>query len=101
MVLNFVIAAIATILVALATKLRANSGFTGVGLISLMGFSELLAAIVGNWTALETSIGAVSRLKSFSEMIKGESQEGEDEIPGEDWPTMGRIEIEVVSAAYG
>ncbi|KAF2429831.1 ABC transporter [Tothia fuscella] len=101
MVLNFVVAAVATILVALATQLRANSGFTGVGLISLMTFSEMLTSIILNWTQLETSISAVSRLKSFSKTVKDENREEEVVRPREWWPETGRIEIEGVSAAYG
>jgi ATP-binding cassette subfamily C (CFTR/MRP) protein 1 len=100
MVLNLVVVAMSAILVTLATQLRTSSGFTGAGLISLMSFSEMLAAIVFSWTQMETSIGAVSRLKSFSETVKDENLEGETERPDEFWPRRGAIEIENVSATY-
>jgi ATP-binding cassette subfamily C (CFTR/MRP) protein 1 len=99
-ILNFSIAAVATILVTLATQLHANSGFTGVGLISLMSFSGILGNMISSWTLLETSLGAVSRLKSFSAMVKGEDLKGETERPAENWPTKGEVEIKNVSATY-
>jgi ATP-binding cassette subfamily C (CFTR/MRP) protein 1 len=100
-ILNLGVATVATILVTLATQLHANSGFTGVGLIALMTFSGILGYFISSWTQLETSLGAVSRLLSFSEMVKGEDLGGETEKPDEEWPTKGGIEIDNVSATYG
>jgi ATP-binding cassette subfamily C (CFTR/MRP) protein 1 len=57
-----------------------------------------LASIVGNWTSLETSMGAVSRLKSFGETVPDENES--QEKPPEDWPQFGAIEINQVSASY-
>jgi hypothetical protein len=50
---------------------------------------------------LETSIGAVSRLKSFGEKVRSESLDGEDVKPPREWPLRGAIEISGVSASYG
>jgi ATP-binding cassette subfamily C (CFTR/MRP) protein 1 len=97
---NCMVAVIATILVCLATKLRASSGLTSVGLISLMSFSDMLASIVRQWTQLETSLGAVSRLKNFSEMAQSENLPGEKNVPPEVWPSKGAIEMRDVSATY-
>jgi len=99
-VLNWVITVLATILVILATQLRSNAGFTSIGLISLMTFSQNLTAIVVNWTQLETSIGAVSRLKSFSEDVRSEDLPGEEDRPSDQWPEQGALEIKNVSASY-
>jgi ATP-binding cassette subfamily C (CFTR/MRP) protein 1 len=99
-VLNWVVAVMATILVALATRLGSNAGITSVALISLMTFSQFLTAIVISWTQLETSIGAVSRLKKFSEDVKNENLTSENDEPPQDWPMHGALEIENVSASY-
>jgi ABC-type multidrug transport system fused ATPase/permease subunit len=99
--LQLVVAVLAVCVVALATQLRSNTAFTGASLISLMGFGERLSVIVRFYTLLETSIGAVSRLKAFSENVKPESKEGEDLVPPKEWPLEGGIEINGVSAAYG
>jgi ATP-binding cassette subfamily C (CFTR/MRP) protein 1 len=101
MALNLMIAGIAVLLVALATQLRASSGFTGVGLMALMSFGEMLSSIVRFWTQFETAIGAVSRLKSLCETIQSESLPEEIVIPPESWPSKGAIEMGSISASYG
>lgn len=100
-VLNVVVAVVAVVVVSLATQLRANRGFTGASLVTIMGFGDILANIVRCYTLLETSIGAVSRLKTFSDTTAPEDREGEDVVPPEEWPSEGLIEIRNVSASYG
>ena len=99
LVLNFVIAGIATLLVFLATYLHASAGFTGVGLVALMTFSEMMASLVRCWTQLETSISAVSRIKQFEETVKSEEMENYQAIP-ESWPTKGEIFMKDVNVSY-
>lgn len=86
--------------VTLATQLRASSGFTGASLVTLMTFGDVLNYIIRWFTQLETSIGAVTRLKNFSQNITPESLDGEDVIPPREWPTRGAIQISRVSASY-
>ncbi|KAL7904487.1 ABC transporter [Trichoderma velutinum] len=101
LVLSIVVALMAIVVVTLATQLQSDSGFTGAGLIALMSFGDELASIVRTYATLETSIGAVSRLKSFSENTKSEHLPGEDDVPPESWPERGIIEVKGVSASYG
>ncbi|KAL1604927.1 hypothetical protein SLS60_004468 [Paraconiothyrium brasiliense] len=50
---------------------------------------------------LETSLGAIARLKTFNETVRPEDKdEHEDVIPSEQWPRTGAVEIKGVSAAY-
>jgi ATP-binding cassette, subfamily C (CFTR/MRP), member 1 len=98
--LQIVVAVIAIILTTLATQLRTNSGFTGASLVTLMQFGEAVTTIIRYYTMLETSIGAVSRLKTFSEKVVPEDLLGEDVVPPEEWPQNGQIEINGVSASY-
>ncbi|KLP15032.1 Uncharacterized protein LW94_11183 [Fusarium fujikuroi] len=81
-------------------RLHSNSGFTGASLITLMSFGESLSGIVIYYTRLETSIGAISRLKTFNVTVKRERKEGEDMIPPENWPQRGSVELNNVSASY-
>jgi ATP-binding cassette subfamily C (CFTR/MRP) protein 1 len=60
----------------------------------------MLASIVRQWTQLETSLGAVSRLKSFNEIVQSEDLPGENNVPPEGWPSRGAIDIKDVSATY-
>lgn len=101
LVLGLIVAVLAVVVITLATQLRANTGFTGASLVTLMYFGATLANIIRSYTLLETSLGAVSRLKSFSEDTKPETLPGEDIIPPESWPQEGRIDIKDVSASYG
>ncbi|KAI1762775.1 P-loop containing nucleoside triphosphate hydrolase protein [Hypoxylon sp. FL1150] len=98
--LQMVVAALAFVVVILATQQRSNTAFTGASLVTLMNFGDSLTIIVRMYTALETSIGAISRLKSFSETVKSESLEGEDIVPPPEWPLRGSIRIDGVSASY-
>lgn len=99
-VLNSVVAVIAVVVVALATQLRSSQGFTGASLVTIMGFGDTLAFIIRCYIQLETSIGAVSRLKTFSETTTPEDLPGEDVIPPESWPERGLVEIHNMSASY-
>ena len=98
--LQLIVAALALVVVTLATQLRSNTAITGASLVTLMSFGESLSYIVTMYTALETSIGAVSRLKRFSETVESENLDGEDVTPPPEWPRNGRIGINGVSASY-
>jgi energy-converting hydrogenase Eha subunit F len=58
---------IAAVLTTLAVRLHSNSSFAGASMYSLMSFGEGLSGIVIYYTRLETSIGAIARLKTFNE----------------------------------
>lgn len=98
--LQMVVATLAVTVVTLATQVRSNTAMTGASLVSLMTFGDVLKYIIRWWTQLETSIGAVSRLKSFGEKVESESLDGEDVKPPREWPLGGAIEISGVSASY-
>jgi ATP-binding cassette subfamily C (CFTR/MRP) protein 1 len=98
--LQLLVAVLAISVVTLATQLRSNTGLTGASLITLMTFGDILNYIISWYTQIETSIGAVSRLKKFSEQVKSERTNGEDFIPPNGWPLCGSIHIKGVSASY-
>ncbi|KAK4174396.1 putative multidrug resistance-associated protein [Triangularia setosa] len=98
--LQLIVAVLAVAVITLSTQMRSNTAFTGASLVTLMIFGEAFSYIITFYTMLETSIGAVSRLKAFGEMVKSENKEGEDLVPPEEWPPMGEIKIEGVSASY-
>lgn len=101
-VIDLLVAALAVLLVALIIKFRdsADAGLVGVALISIMSFNESLTVIILNWTSLEQSLGAISRIKSFVETTHSENLLQEcQEVPAE-WPSDGSITISNISAAY-
>ena len=100
LVLDVVVMVMAGVLTALAVRLHSNSGFTGASLVTLTNFGDNLSGIVIFYTRLETSIGAIARLKTFNENVKSEDRDEEDIVPPEQWPQSGVIELKGVSASY-
>ncbi|ROW01307.1 hypothetical protein VMCG_05930 [Cytospora schulzeri] len=98
--LDSAVAVLATVVVVLSTQVHSNTGFTGASLITFMTFGSSITNLVQTYTQLEISLGAINRLKTFSEKVKPEQQPGEDVIPDESWPYKGKIEIRGVSASY-
>ncbi|KAK9424900.1 putative ABC multidrug transporter [Seiridium unicorne] len=100
--LNFIVGLIAVAVTCFATQVSSSShtGLVGAGLVSLMTLSELVCATVRSWVQLETSLGAVKRLKDF-EGISPEKKHANERQPPDEWPSSGLIEIEGVSAGYG
>jgi ABC-type multidrug transport system fused ATPase/permease subunit len=99
-VLDIVVMILAVLMTTLAVRLHSNAGFTGASMVSLMSFAENLSGIVIYYTRLETSLGAISRLKTFQEDVKPEEQDGEDSVPPKHWPSTGSIQIRDLSATY-
>ena len=99
-VLDIVVMILAVLMTTLAVRLHSNAGFTGASMVSLMSFAENLSGIVIFYTRLETSLGAITRLKSFQEDVKPEDQDGEDFISPKHWPSTGSIQICDLSATY-
>ena len=101
-VLYIVVALLALLVVALATQVKAftNAGLTGASLVTLMSFGAFVSHLISTYTLLETSIGAVSRLREFSEKTSTEGWAGEDIVPDPLWPAFGAINIKEVTASY-
>ena len=99
-VLDLVVALLGILLVGLALRFNMSAGFAGVALINLLSFSVMLINVVRNWTNLEISIGAVSRVKTFSESTEREDQPDETTLPPKDWPSAGKVAIKPVYASY-
>ena len=101
LVLQLLIGATAVILVALAVTVRGSTsgGQVGIALNGILGFNNMLEMMFIFWTTLETSLGAIARIKSTSQNTPVET-EGE-QIPPTQWPTNGDVLLQGVSASYG
>ncbi|TQV93041.1 Vacuolar metal resistance and drug detoxification protein [Cordyceps javanica] len=90
------------VLISLSLRLpRATSdAAVGLAMLSLIGFSSTATGFIQTWTAFETSLGAVRRIKLF---VAGTPQE-KDTLSGpplpENWPAKGQIDFNAVSASY-
>ena len=101
-VLDLLVAAIAIVLVgsAFGFSNTATQGSIGLAMLSLMEFNQSLSMLVNSWTGLESSLGAIARLKSFLAETKVEDRENEDQAPPPTWPEQGLIQLHRVTAKY-
>jgi ABC-type multidrug transport system fused ATPase/permease subunit len=65
-----------------------------------MGFGQNITYLVVTYTKLETSLGAIARLKKFTEKVEREDKEEETLEPSQTWPGRGIIDLRNVSASY-
>ncbi|KAJ5543476.1 Cyclic peptide transporter [Penicillium sp. DV-2018c] len=103
LVLDLLVAAVAVLVVSIATTIARNShtGFLGVALFNIVNFSSSLQQLITTWTSLETSLGALSRIKSFVEDTPRENINKESENPSDDCPKKGGISFVGVSGNHG
>jgi ATP-binding cassette subfamily C (CFTR/MRP) protein 1 len=82
--LDSMVAVCAILIITLATQLNqsasSSGGALGVALVNLLTLSNMVSYLIRAWTDLETSIGAVLRVREFesstpSEIVVNESQE--------------------------
>ncbi|KAH8596005.1 P-loop containing nucleoside triphosphate hydrolase protein [Bisporella sp. PMI_857] len=101
MVLELVVAVLAVILAIMAVEMRGsiNPGLLGLALVNVMALSLALNHLVMFWTLLETSIGSISRIKSFSQDTPFEDSTNPGKAP-ENWLHSGRINILNLSASH-
>ncbi|KAI1762970.1 ABC transporter [Hypoxylon sp. FL1150] len=107
-VLDLLVAALAVVLVAIVVTWPDSftAGSVGVSLLVVVNFSETLSRLIQNWTKLESSVGAVARVKRFIADTEVEEDkrtigsEGDSSLPPH-WPDSGAIQFSNVVASYG
>lgn len=102
LVLDLIVAAMATILIILVVALKGklSAGYVGVAMLNVILFSQSIKLLISFWAQLETHIGSVARVKNFTTDPVREDQEGEDMAAPPNWPSHGKIEFKKISAAY-
>ncbi|QDS72379.1 hypothetical protein FKW77_008421 [Venturia effusa] len=103
LVLDLMVTALAVIVVALAVSLRSSTsvGLLGIALNNILSFNQSLSSLVTSWTSLETSLGAIARVKVFVETIPSEVSPVDDRPPPPpEWPENGALELRNVSIQY-
>jgi ATP-binding cassette subfamily C (CFTR/MRP) protein 1 len=100
--IDMIVTGMAFVLIILVVELRGlvSPGFTGIALLNVMTFNYSLKAVINAWTSLETSIGSVSRIRTFAASTESEDKPEECQQPPKDWPNKGSIEIRGLSASY-
>lgn len=104
LVLEFLIAVVAVILLAVTTSFEQSfdAGGIGVALNYLLTFNQSLERTVQSWTQLETSIGAVTRIRKFSKEAPSERRHWQKpQFTNDAWLSGGSIDFENLTVAYG
>ncbi|TQN65415.1 ABC transporter atnG [Colletotrichum shisoi] len=101
-VLNLVVAVLAVVLVGVVVAWhdKFSAGSVGVSLVMVIGFSEVLARLIQSWTKLESSVGAVARVRRFVAETETEQTAGKERL-SRDWPRVGAVNFSEVVASYG
>lgn len=103
MVLDFIVGSIAILIVIIAvkTKGQTDASMTGLALVNLVSFAQMLKQLISNYTLLETSMGALARVRAFTTETESEnSPDDKDRTFPEEWPSLGGIEFRNVTASY-
>jgi ABC-type multidrug transport system fused ATPase/permease subunit len=103
LVLLLLVGVMAIAVVALATNLGKDTSPSrlGVSLSAVVTFNSNLSSLMIYWTQMETSIGAVARVKLFELGTENENKPEENFLPSEQWPERGAIEFRNISTSYG
>ncbi|EGX92389.1 ABC multidrug transporter, putative [Cordyceps militaris CM01] len=101
LVLGLLIAVVATTLMAFVLFMKGSTSQTALGLafLNLILLAQTLEHLILAWTSLETSIGALARLRNFMNETPQEPSDRHLQVP-ENWPSLGHIELQNVSADY-
>lgn len=104
--LGFVLDIVVTILaVALVGTIvtwhgKFSAGSVGVSLLMIMSFSEVSTRLIQTWTKMESSVGAVARVKQFAEETACEHDGVPTHSMPPDWPQGGEIVLNEVTSSY-
>ena len=102
LVLNLLVAVLVTVLMVIIVAKRQSiePGLVGLGLLSTANLSSSLTNLVVNWTMLETSIGAIGRLREFSANTESEHKPWEVDAVDSQWPEKGHVDFTRFEASY-
>lgn len=101
-VLDMLMTVIAAVLVAIVVtwKDKFSTGNVGVSLVVVMTFSSVLMRMIKAWTMMESSVGAVARVKRFVADTDSEEKSSYKAEVAQDWPTQGDVEFKSLVAAH-
>ncbi|KAK5046622.1 hypothetical protein LTR84_007383 [Exophiala bonariae] len=102
LVLDMIVVVLVTVLLVVIMSQRSSiqPGLAGIGLLSTVGLSSSLTNLVRMWSALETSIGAISRLREFLQTTESEHDDQELMAVRPGWPENGEVVFHSFDASY-
>lgn len=102
LVLDLIVPGLAICIISLAIALKGTTtgGQIGLALNVVLKANRYILRLVGAWTRLETSLGAISRVRAFEKDVLPEEQPEYGQQPPKDWPAHGAVEFSNLSASY-
>lgn len=102
LVLDLFVAASAVLLVAFGvlTPASTSASAIAISLYAVVNFNESLARLISSWTELETSLGAIARLRAFEKETPSEIDTAHPENVPVRWPSLGEIQVNDLTASY-
>ncbi|KAH8682522.1 P-loop containing nucleoside triphosphate hydrolase protein [Xylariales sp. PMI_506] len=102
LVLDLAVAALSVTLMGISVALRSRiaAGLLGVAMNSTINFGQTLTVVIQLWTELETSLGAITRIREFVGSTPQEEGGRSLPAPPPGWPQRGEIVVSGLSATY-
>ncbi|KAK7996449.1 hypothetical protein PG989_004489 [Apiospora arundinis] len=92
--------ATAAITIAVVFRGHVSGAQIGIALNIMLVANTTLLKLVENWTVLEMSLGAISRLKMLEQTTPIEGRANWSKNPPQKWPARGQVEFKDITAAY-
>lgn len=102
LVLDLLIGGVAILVISLAIMMKGSStgAQIGIALNVVLAANTTVLRLVESWTQMETSLGAIARIKNFEHDTIPEDKPEENQTPAPSWPRSGKIEFRGITAAY-
>ncbi|UKZ82921.1 hypothetical protein TrVFT333_010721 [Trichoderma virens FT-333] len=100
--LDITVAVVTVALVAMVVFMRDSfdPGSVGVALVMVMTFNSNLILLIRFWTLMETSIGAISRIKRYVATTEPEEIAVDMQPLPVEWPSLGSIQLCQLEAGH-
>ncbi len=101
-VMDLFVTGIAIVLVSFAVEFTSTTsrGAIGLSMVTLIGFNNSLSSVISSGTNMETSLGAIARLRDFIRDTPREDYVAQFLEPPESWPSTGAIQMNGLTATY-
>ncbi|KAM3458315.1 hypothetical protein MY3296_000521 [Beauveria thailandica] len=102
LVLDLIVPGLAICIIGLGVVLKGTTtgGQVGLALNVVLQANRYILRLVSAWTRLETSLGAISRVREFEQRVLPEEEPGQYSQPPTGWPAHGAVDFANVSASY-
>lgn len=93
------VATLAVVVISIAVSTSgASASSTGLALFSIVGLGISVKGVVYFWTSLEITLGALARIRDFTQETKSENDC--DTEPSPDWPSNGSVRFEDITVSH-